>query len=206
MYFSRPKTQLVLLSILFRLLPHGYEGMGPEHSSARLERFLQMTDDDPDELPDNLDDPNFKSLQLANANWIVANPTTPANYFHILRRQIKMPFRKPLVRSQKTDILFFLQLKIYEISPLFIIMSPKFLLRHPEARSSLDDMVEGTDFKRVIPDPNMQTPENIKRLIFCSGKTSIDLQAERKSRGLDDSAAIIRIEQLSPCKSKNHQK
>jgi 2-oxoglutarate dehydrogenase E1 component len=174
-FISSGETKWVRQSGLVMLLPHGYEGMGPEHSSARLERFLQMTDDDPDELPDNLDDPNFKSLQLASANWIVANPTTPANYFHILRRQIKMPFRKPL-----------------------IIMSPKFLLRHPEARSSLDDMVEGTDFKRVIPDPNMENPENIKRLIFCSGKTSIDLQAERKSRGLEDSAAIIRIEQLSP--------
>ena len=77
------------------LLPHGYEGMGPEHSSARLERFLQLCNDDPDVLPD-FSQPDFVQAQLCDCNWKVINPTTPANYFHALRRQIIMPFRKPV--------------------------------------------------------------------------------------------------------------
>lgn len=96
---------------------------GPEHSSARLERFLQMCSDDSDYYPPESED--FAVRQLHDINWIVANCTTPANIFHILRRQIALPFRKPL-----------------------IIMSPKSLLRHPEARSSFDDMLEGTEFQR----------------------------------------------------------
>lgn len=98
-------------------------GMGPEHSSARLERFLQMSSDDPDYFPPESDE--FAIRQLHDINWIVANCSTPANYFHILRRQIAMPFRKPLV-----------------------LMTPKSLLRHPEAKSKFSEMTEGTEFKR----------------------------------------------------------
>lgn len=96
---------------------------GPEHSSARLERFLQMSADDPDYFPPESED--FAVRQLHDINWIVANITTPANFFHIMRRQIALPFRKPL-----------------------ILMSPKSLLRHPDAKSGFDDMLEGTEFQR----------------------------------------------------------
>lgn len=105
------------------LLPHGMEGMGPEHSSARLERFLQMSSDDPDYFPPESEE--FAIRQLHDINWIVVNCSTPANYYHVLRRQIAMPFRKPL-----------------------IVMTPKSLLRHPECKSSFDDMLEGTEFQR----------------------------------------------------------
>ncbi|KAB0406774.1 hypothetical protein E2I00_017015, partial [Balaenoptera physalus] len=101
------------------LLPHGMEGMGPEHSSARPERFLQMCNDDPDVLPD-LKEANFDINQLYDCNWVVVNCSTPGNFFHVLRRQILLPFRKPL-----------------------IIFTPKSLLRHPEARSSFDEMLPG---------------------------------------------------------------
>lgn len=109
---------------LVMLLPHGYEGQGPEHSSARLERFLQMSNDHPDKIPDN-----SKSLQIQTCNWQVANCTTPANYFHLLRRQLYRQFRKPL-----------------------IVMSPKSLLRLPAASSSLSEMGPNTSFAPLIPE------------------------------------------------------
>ncbi|TNM89850.1 hypothetical protein fugu_004084 [Takifugu bimaculatus] len=157
------------------LLPHGMEGMGPEHSSARPERFLQMCNDDPDVMPVISDD--FTVRQLYDCNWIVVNCSNPANYFHVLRRQILLPFRKPL-----------------------IIFTPKSLLRHPEARSSFDDMLPGTHFQRLIPEDGTaaQHPEEVKRLIFCTGKVFYELIKERKTRGMDASVAISRIEQLSP--------
>ncbi|XP_051496732.1 2-oxoglutarate dehydrogenase complex component E1 isoform X2 [Apus apus] len=156
------------------LLPHGMEGMGPEHSSARPERFLQMCNDDPDVFP-KLDD--FDVRQLYECNWIVVNCSTPANFFHVLRRQILLPFRKPL-----------------------IIFTPKSLLRHPEARSSFDDMLPGTHFLRVIPDggPAAQSPEQVKRVLFCTGKVYYDLTRERKARQMEADVAITRVEQLSP--------
>uniref|UniRef100_A0A8C5U5W4 2-oxoglutarate dehydrogenase complex component E1 n=1 Tax=Malurus cyaneus samueli TaxID=2593467 RepID=A0A8C5U5W4_9PASS len=156
------------------LLPHGMEGMGPEHSSARPERFLQMCNDDPDVFP-KLDD--FDVRQLYECNWIVVNCSTPANFFHVLRRQILLPFRKPL-----------------------IIFTPKSLLRHPEARSSFDDMLPGTHFLRVIPDsgPAAQSPEQVKRVLFCTGKVYYDLTRERKARNMEAEVAITRVEQLSP--------
>nr|XP_047910125.1 2-oxoglutarate dehydrogenase, mitochondrial isoform X6 [Anser cygnoides] len=156
------------------LLPHGMEGMGPEHSSARPERFLQMCNDDPDVFP-KLDD--FDVRQLYDCNWIVVNCSTPANFFHVLRRQILLPFRKPL-----------------------IIFTPKSLLRHPEARSSFDDMLPGTHFLRVIPDsgPAAQNPGNVKRVLFCTGKVYYDLTRERKARQMEADVAITRVEQLSP--------
>ncbi|KAM3924154.1 2-oxoglutarate dehydrogenase complex component E1 isoform 3-T3 [Leptodactylus fuscus] len=157
------------------LLPHGMEGMGPEHSSARPERFLQMCNDDPDVWPKASED--FAVRQLYDCNWIVVNCSTPANYFHVLRRQILLPFRKPL-----------------------IIFTPKSLLRHPEARSSFDDMLAGTHFERVIPDvgPASQNPTGVKRLIFCTGKVYYDLTKERSTREMESDVAITRVEQLSP--------
>lgn len=158
---------------LVMMLPHGYEGMGPEHSSARLERFLELVDEDPDTLPTI--DENLIMNQLQHINMIVANPTTPANMMHILRRQTKLPFRKPL-----------------------IIMTPKALLRLPAAQSSFDEMLPGTTFVRAYKETGVasQNPENVKKLAFCSGKVYYDLVNERKARGLDDQVAIVRIEQV----------
>ncbi|KAJ8286387.1 hypothetical protein GJAV_G00038710 [Gymnothorax javanicus] len=157
------------------LLPHGMEGMGPEHSSARPERFLQMCNDDPDMLPKITED--FAVKQLYDCNWIVVNCSTPANYFHVLRRQILLPFRKPL-----------------------IIFTPKSLLRHPEAISSFDELLPGSQFQRLIGEQGSaaQSPERIKRLVFCTGKVFYELTRERNARGVEDTVAIARIEQLSP--------
>ncbi|XP_064421605.1 2-oxoglutarate dehydrogenase complex component E1 isoform X2 [Latimeria chalumnae] len=157
------------------LLPHGMEGMGPEHSSARPERFLQMCNDDPDVFPKITED--FAVRQLYDCNWIVVNCSTPANFFHVLRRQILLPFRKPL-----------------------IVFTPKSLLRHPEARSSFDDMTPGTHFLRLIPEEGTasQNPEGVKRILFCTGKVYYELNRERKAHGMESEVAIARVEQLSP--------
>ena len=141
-------------SSLVMLLPHGYEGMGPEHSSARLERFLQL---------------------CAENNIQVANLTTPAQYFHALRRQKKRAFRKPL-----------------------IVMTPKSLLTRPEAVSNKEDFLEGTCFQEMLPDVvEFKNPDDIERVIFCSGKVFYDLVKYREESKIDN-AAIIRIEQLYP--------
>lgn len=148
-------------------------GQGPEHSSARLERFLQMSSDDPDYFPPESDD--FAVRQLHDINWIVANCTTPANLFHILRRQIALPFRKPV-----------------------ILMTPKSLLRHPLARSSFDEMLEGTEFKRIIPDegPASQNPDNVEKLVFCTGKVFYDIANAIKEKNLEPKIAVVRVEQV----------
>ncbi|XP_034048308.1 2-oxoglutarate dehydrogenase, mitochondrial isoform X2 [Thalassophryne amazonica] len=174
-FISSGQAKWVRHNGIVLLLPHGMEGMGPEHSSARPERFLQMCNDDPDVFPKLSED--FAVHQLYECNWIVVNCSTPANYFHVLRRQILQPFRKPL-----------------------ILFTPKSLLRHPEARSSFDDMLPGTHFKRLIPDEGLaaRCPEKVKRVIFCTGKIYYDLTRERTNRGMDDTVVIIRIEQLSP--------
>ncbi|XP_042238789.1 2-oxoglutarate dehydrogenase, mitochondrial-like isoform X2 [Homarus americanus] len=174
-FISSGQSKWIRQTGLVLLLPHGMEGMGPEHSSSRLERFLQMTSDDPDVLPAFSSD--FAIRQLSDINWIVANCSTPGNLFHVLRRQIALPFRKPL-----------------------IIMTPKSLLRHPEAKSSFDDMVEGTEFQRIIPEagPAAKNEAGVKRLIFCSGKVYYDLAAARKEAGIEDSIAIARVEQIAP--------
>ncbi|VVT12574.1 2-oxoglutarate dehydrogenase E1 component [Erythrobacter sp. EC-HK427] len=138
---------------LVMLLPHGYEGQGPEHSSARLERFLQL---------------------CANDNIQVCNITSPANYFHVLRRQMMRPFRKPLV-----------------------IMSPKSLLRHPEAKSATSDFLNGSSFKRILSDRKDIADAKVRRLVLCSGKVAFDLMEKRNAEGLDD-VSIVRIEQLYP--------
>ncbi|XP_018915993.1 2-oxoglutarate dehydrogenase complex component E1 isoform X2 [Bemisia tabaci] len=174
-FISSGQAKWVRQSGLVMLQPHGLEGMGPEHSSARLERFLQMSADDPDYFPPESEE--FAVRQLHDINWIVANCSTPANYFHILRRQIALPFRKPL-----------------------ILMTPKSLLRHPEARSSFDEMTENTQFKRVIPEAGVaaEKPNKVKKLVFCSGKVFYDLRKARDDAGLSGDIAISRVEQISP--------
>uniref|UniRef100_A0A8D8L8Q2 2-oxoglutarate dehydrogenase complex component E1 n=1 Tax=Cacopsylla melanoneura TaxID=428564 RepID=A0A8D8L8Q2_9HEMI len=174
-FISSGQAKWVRQSGLVMLLPHGLEGMGPEHSSARLERFLQMSDDDPDVFPPEGDD--FAIRQLHDRNWIVANCTTPANYFHILRRQIALPFRKSL-----------------------IIMTPKSLLRHPEAKSSFDEMTIGTEFRRVIPEESVaaQNPKKVEKIIFCTGKVFYDIRKARDEKNLGEKIAIARVEQISP--------
>jgi 2-oxoglutarate dehydrogenase E1 component len=153
-FISSAESKWQTPSDLVMLLPHGYEGMGPEHSSARLERFLQL---------------------CAEENLIVGNFTTPAQYFHALRRQKHRDFRKPL-----------------------ILMTPKSLLGRPEAVSSESDFLEGTCFQEILPDTiAFENPADVKRIVFCSGKVFYDLAAHRKEEGITDTA-IIRIEQLYP--------
>lgn len=138
---------------LVMLLPHGMEGQGPEHSSARLERFLQL---------------------CAGDNIQVCNITTPANYFHVLRRQMHRNFRKPL-----------------------IIMTPKSLLRHKMAVSRASEFQGNSHFMRILSDPNQPEDKDIKRLVLCSGKVAFDLMEARDAAG-DKNTAIIRLEQLYP--------
>uniref|UniRef100_UPI00398F0E98 2-oxoglutarate dehydrogenase-like, mitochondrial n=1 Tax=Pristiophorus japonicus TaxID=55135 RepID=UPI00398F0E98 len=174
-FISSGQTKWVRNNGIVLLLPHGMEGMGPEHSSARPERFLQMSNEDSDSYPGYTEE--FEVKQLFDCNWIVVNCSTPASYFHVLRRQILLPFRKPL-----------------------IIFTPKSLLRHPEARSHFDEMVTGTTFQRIIPDKGLaaQNPNQVKRLIFCTGKVYYELAKERINRKMEQEVAIIRLEQLSP--------
>uniref|UniRef100_A0A8C5HNY5 2-oxoglutarate dehydrogenase complex component E1 n=1 Tax=Gouania willdenowi TaxID=441366 RepID=A0A8C5HNY5_GOUWI len=173
-FISSGQAKWVRNNGIVLLLPHGMEGMGPEHSSARPERFLQMSNDDPDHIPFVGD---FEVQQLHDSNWIMVNCTTPANYCHVLRRQILLPFRKPL-----------------------IIFTPKSLLRHPEARSSFDDLTEGTTFRRLIADDGLanRCPGDVKRIIFCTGKVFYDLTKERKLHHMENDVIIIRLEQISP--------
>ncbi|KAJ8732629.1 hypothetical protein PYW07_015228 [Mythimna separata] len=174
-FIASGQAKWVRQSGLVLLLPHGMEGMGPEHSSARPERFLQMCADDPDYMPP--ESPDYEVRQLHDCNWIVANCSNPASYFHILRRQIALPFRKPL-----------------------ILMTPKSLLRHPEAKSSFDDMKDGSCFKRVIPEdgPASQNPQGVRKISFCSGRVYYDLLKHRREKGLEKDIAIVRVEQISP--------
>jgi 2-oxoglutarate dehydrogenase E1 component len=158
-FLASGETKWLRMCGLTLLLPHGHEGQGPEHSSARLERYLQL---------------------CAERNMSVCNLTTPANYFHALRRQLKRNFRKPLV-----------------------IMTPKSLLRHKLAVSSLHEMTNGSVFKFVIPETDeLVAPEKVKRVVLCTGKVYYDLLAERRERGIKD-VAIVRIEQLYPFPAKN---
>ncbi|CAD5218540.1 unnamed protein product [Bursaphelenchus okinawaensis] len=177
-FISSGQSKWIRQTGLTLLLPHGYEGMGPEHSSARPERFLQMCNED-DEInlaKVTLDD-KFVAQQLHDTNWIVANCTTPASIFHLLRRQIYLPFRKPL-----------------------IVMTPKSLLRHPLARSPIEDFLPGTSFQRVITDngPVTENAQNVKKVVFCTGKVYYEILTARKERNLDDSIALVRVEQICP--------
>ncbi|XP_067046269.1 2-oxoglutarate dehydrogenase complex component E1-like [Acropora muricata] len=174
-FISSGQDKWVRQSGLVMMLPHGYEGMGPEHSSARPERFLQMSNDNPDVFPTI--DELFEVNQLYAANWQVVNCSTPANIFHLFRRQIALNFRKPL-----------------------ILLTPKSLLRLEAARSHVDEMTEGTSFQRVIPDsgPASKNPEKVRKLLFCTGKVYYELVKERNKRGLEEDIAVTRVEQISP--------
>ncbi len=165
-FISSGERKWLRLSGLVCLLPHGYEGQGPEHSSARLERYLQLCAED---------------------NMQVANCTTPANYFHILRRQLKRDFRKPL-----------------------IMMTPKSLLRHKRAVSTLNDLSGESSFHRLLWDDaqynrgegiKLQKDAKIRRVVLCSGKVYYDLYEEREKRGIDD-VYLLRVEQLYPFPAK----
>merc|ERR1711988_1240348 len=174
-FISSGQAKWVRQSCLTLLLPHGMEGMGPEHSSARPERFLQLCSDDPEYFPPLEEE--FAIKQLTHINMIVANCSTPANYFHILRRQIALPFRKPLV-----------------------IMTPKSLLRHPECKSSFDLLTPGSEFQRMILDagPASEAPAQVSKVLFCTGKVYYDLMKERAEKGLEKEIAIARVEQICP--------
>ncbi|VIO87576.1 2-oxoglutarate dehydrogenase E1 component, mitochondrial precursor, putative [Brugia malayi] len=177
-FLSSGQSKWIRQSGLVMSLPHGYEGMGPEHSSARLERFLQMSNEDDEiDVDHTAFGPTFEAQQLYDTNWIVVHCTTPSNFCHLLRRQIMLPFRKPL-----------------------IIMSPKSLLRHPSARSPIEDFLPGTKFCRVIPEGGSasQDPDKVERLVFCTGKVYYDLMSARKHLNLDSRIAISRVEQISP--------
>ena len=139
---------------LVLLLPHGYEGQGPEHSSARLERWLQL---------------------CAQGNMQVCQPTSPANFFHLLRRQVKRDFRKPL-----------------------IVMTPKSLLRHPQVVSSKKELIRSRGFQEVLLDPEIKNLKSVQTLILCSGKMFFDLQKELMGSQERSSTAIVRMEQLYP--------
>ncbi|HMT14649.1 MAG TPA: 2-oxoglutarate dehydrogenase E1 component, partial [Aestuariivirga sp.] len=161
-FISSGERKWLRMSGLTVLLPHGYEGQGPEHSSARIERYLQLCAED---------------------NMQVVNCTTPANYFHVLRRQLNRDIRKPL-----------------------IIFTPKSLLRHKRATSPLDLMGEGTTFHRLLWDDAEMMPgepiklvpdDRMRRVVLCSGKVYYDLYEEREKRGIND-VYLIRVEQLYP--------
>ena len=161
-FISSGERKWLRMSGLVCLLPHGFEGQGPEHSSARLERYLQLCAED---------------------NMQVANCTTPANYFHILRRQLKRDIRKPL-----------------------ILMTPKSLLRHKRAVSRLDEFAIGASFHRILADDaehasdgtvSLTEDANIRRVVLCSGKVYYDLFEEREKRGIND-VYLLRVEQLYP--------
>jgi 2-oxoglutarate dehydrogenase E1 component len=161
-FISSGERKWLRMSGLICLLPHGYEGQGPEHSSARLERFLQMCAED---------------------NMQVVNCTTPANYFHVLRRQLKREIRKPL-----------------------IVMTPKSLLRHKRAVSTIGDIASGTTFHRLLWDGaevlkgekvKLAKDEKIRRVVLCSGKVYYDLYEDREKRGVDD-VYLLRVEQIYP--------
>lgn len=152
-FISAGESKWRNMSGLVMLLPHGYEGQGPEHSSARLERFLMM---------------------CAEYNLTITNITTPANFFHAMRRQLDRPFRKPLIN-----------------------MAPKSLLRHPKCVSPKSDFHKGKRFQELIDDPNTVAAKNVKRVLLCSGKIYYDLLEKKESEQIKE-VAIVRIEQLYP--------
>lgn len=153
-FISSGEAKWLRMSGLTMLLPHGYEGQGPEHSSARLERYLQMCAED---------------------NMQVANVTTSANYFHLLRRQLHRNFRKPLV-----------------------LVTPKSLLRKKEVACKLEEFAPGTAFQRVIPEADqLVADDKVRKVVICSGKVYYDIWEQRQKQGIDD-VAIIRLEQFYP--------
>ncbi|KAI8577536.1 hypothetical protein K450DRAFT_282476 [Umbelopsis ramanniana AG] len=163
-YVSSGEAKWLRQSGLTMLLPHGYDGAGPEHSTSRIERFLQISDD-----------PFDDDMDVVNPNWHVVNCTTPAQYFHVLRRQMKRSFRKPL-----------------------IVAAPKGLLKSPVCTSSLSDMASGTHFQPILGDATVNDASSIEKVVFVSGKLYYDLVKERENRGLNNKVALVRIEELCP--------
>ncbi|KAJ1311752.1 hypothetical protein OPQ81_010222 [Rhizoctonia solani] len=161
-FISSSEAKWLKQSGLVMLLPHGLDGAGPEHSSARIERFLQLTND------------AYEFDPQLNINMHVVNPTTPAQYFHLLRRQMLRNYRKPL-----------------------IVAAPKGLLRSPAAACTLADMDVGTEFQPVLADPAVAPGSAVSRVVLVSGKIYYDLVRERKDRGLGN-VAIVRIEEIAP--------
>mmetsp|Transcript_14840 Transcript_14840/g.21914 ORF Transcript_14840/g.21914 Transcript_14840/m.21914 type:complete len:1037 (-) Transcript_14840:232-3342(-) len=173
-FISSGEDKWLRQSGLVMLLPHGYDGQGAEHSSCRVERFLQQVDEDPDYIPSMAED---SRMQIQRTNWQVVNCSTPANYFHCLRRQVHRDFRKPLV-----------------------VISPKNLLRNKRCVSSLEDMGPGTRFHRVLGETDAEisgNPEAVKSLVFCTGQIYYELLTEREKRATND-VALIRLEQIAP--------
>ncbi|KAF8575257.1 dehydrogenase E1 and transketolase domain-containing protein 1 [Ramaria rubella] len=165
-FVSSTQAKWLKQSGIVIMLPHGLDGAGPEHSSMRMERFLQLTND------------SYEFDAGLNINMHIVNPTTPAQYFHILRRQQLRNFRKPL-----------------------ILATPKGLLRAPVAASDLTAFASGNKFNPVLLDPlhsSLSSQSNVDRIIFCSGKIYFDLVAKRKDLGLQTNVALVRIEELAP--------
>jgi 2-oxoglutarate dehydrogenase E1 component len=180
-FIASGETKWLRQTNLTLLLPHGYDGQGPEHSSARVERFLQLVDSDPFTIPADIG--TDRDRQIQNCNMQVVIPSTPANLFHMLRRQVHRQFRKPL-----------------------ICISPKNLLRLPACVSPLsafdESNAEGAMFQRVIGEVDASIkPFDVKRLLFCSGKIYYELVEERDRRrkeGSGGDVAIVRVEQMAP--------
>jgi 2-oxoglutarate dehydrogenase E1 component len=189
-YIASAEQKWLRSSGIVLLLPHGYEGQGPEHSNARMERFLQLNDERPDVIPE-MSPETRKQIQMNN--WQIVNCTTPANYFHVLRRQLHRSFRKPLV-----------------------VFTPKSLLRAQKVQierenkkeyklcvSPIEDMIGDSRFKRVIGENSQEekeflvSPDQIKRVVFCTGKVYYDLWKVRRESNVRD-VAIIRLEQIAP--------
>ncbi len=173
-FISAGEDKWLRQSGLVMLLPHGYDGQGAEHSSCRLERFLQQVDEDPHFVPPMAQD---ERMQIQKTNMQIVNCTTPANYFHCLRRQIHRDFRKPL-----------------------IVASPKNLLRNKRCVSKLEDMAPGTTFHRVLDETDeaiVQNAEKVTTLVFCTGQIYYELLTERERRGITN-VALVRLEQIAP--------
>lgn len=164
-FFASGETKWNVKNGLVLLLPHGFDGQGPEHSSARVERFLQLSDTS--DVP--VVRSNYETYTEVNIQ--IVNCTTAANYFHVLRRQLLRPFRKPLV-----------------------VIAPKKLLKLREAGSDIEEFTKGQTFKRIIGETNKEiAPEKVRKLVLCSGQVYYDLIAEREKLGKKD-IAIVRVE------------
>jgi len=168
-YLMCSEAKWLRQSGLVLLLPHGFDGAGPEHSTAHIERFLQNINSNEYAME------GLEHMTGQSINFQVANCTTPANYFHILRRQMLRDFRKPL-----------------------ILATPKIGLKHPEAVSTLEEMDRGTRFQPIISvgfgDPNKKADT----VVLCSGKIYFDIQAALKKEELNRNILVIRVEELAP--------
>jgi probable 2-oxoglutarate dehydrogenase E1 component DHKTD1 len=169
-YLQCSEAKWLRQSGLVLLLPHGFDGAGPEHSTCHIERFLQNINSN---AYDTMDTDAYMQLNPFNINFQVANMTTPANYFHILRRQMHRNFRKPLV-----------------------IAAPKVGLKHPMAVSSIGDMATGTNFQPILVNHFGDQNKDVDRVVICSGKVYFDMS--QKLAEADRNVKVIRVEQLAP--------